>query len=111
MKVPQAYTMLLELSLCYHYIIVFVVQFEAQAAGVGGQKSLLFSAVQPGGAHKRAGRSADLGVGADDLQLDLQDDGVLGGGLGGFLQVTTILHSYVVVLYIQFLQLLTLVLN
>lgn len=62
-------------------------QFSSETSGLSGQKSLLASALQPGVPHKRDIRASDLGVGMDDLGLDAEDDAVLGGGLGGFLQI------------------------
>lgn len=61
--------------------------FTSKTAGLGGQESLILNSLQSGVAHKRSTRASDLGIGADDLELGLEDDGVLGGGLGGFLQI------------------------
>ena len=62
-------------------------QFTSKTAGLGSQESLFLNSLQSGVAHKRSTRASDLGIGADDLELGLEDDGVLGGGLGGFLQI------------------------
>ena len=67
---------------------IFLFQFETKAAGFGSQESLLLHSLQSGVEHKRSSRSSDLSLGDVDIDMSSEDDGVLGGGLGGFLQVT-----------------------